>query len=46
MVVWGSGFRGRVLMLGFWGWGFQLTGFGACGLGASGFFGLGLSIET
>ena len=30
--------------LGFWGWGFQLMGFGTCGVGPSGFFGLGLSI--
>ena len=29
------------ITLGFWGWGFQLMGFGACGVGPSGFFGLG-----
>ena len=28
--------------LGFWGWGFHLMGFGVCGVGPSGFFGLGL----
>ena len=32
MVVWG---------LWFWGWSFQLMGFGACGVGPSGFFGIG-----
>ena len=37
-------FGGWGLILGFWGWGFQLMGFGACGVGPSGFFGLGLSI--
>ena len=30
--------------LGFWGTGFQLMGFGACGVGPSGFFGSWLSI--
>ena len=40
----GLGFSGWGLILGFWGWGFQLMGFGACGVGLSGFFGLGLSI--
>ena len=42
MVVWG--FRVGGLRLGFWGWGIQLMGFGACGVGPSGFLGLGLSI--
>ena len=32
------------LILGFWGSGFQLMGFGACGVGPSGFVGFGLSI--
>ena len=41
MVVCGLGFLGWVLELGFWGWGFQLMGFGACGVGPSGFFGVG-----
>ena len=40
----GFGFWGWALILGFWGWGSQLMGFGACGVGPSGFFGLGLSI--
>ena len=44
MVVWGLGFWGWGLILGFWGWGFLLMGFGACGVGPSGFFGFGLSI--
>ena len=44
MMVWGLGFWGWGLILGFLGWGFQLMGFGACGVGPSGFFGLGLSI--
>ena len=43
MVVWGLGFWGWRLILGFWGWGFYLMGFGACGVGPSGFFGFGLS---
>ena len=38
------GFLGSGLLLGFWGWGFQLMGFGACGVGPSGFFGFGLFI--
>ena len=38
------GFWGWGLILCFWGWGFQFMGFGACGEGPSGFFGLGLSI--
>ena len=42
MVVRGLGFWGLGLILGFWG--FQLMGFGACGVGPSGFFGLGFSI--
>ena len=44
MVVWGFGFWGSELILGFRGWGFQLMGFGACGIRPSRFFGLGLSI--
>ena len=28
----------RVILYNFWGWGFQLMGFGACGVGPSGFF--------
>ena len=44
MVVWGLGFLDLGLRLGFWGWGFQLLGFGACGVGPSGLRGLGLSI--
>ena len=43
-VVWGLGFGGGGLILGFWGWGFQLMGFGAYGVGPSGFFEFGLSI--
>ena len=38
MVGWSWGLR-----LGFLGWGFQLIGFGACGVGPTGFFGWGLS---
>ena len=34
------------LRFGFSGWGFQLMGFGACGVGPSGYFELGLSIQT
>ena len=41
----GLGFLGCGVILGFWGWGFQLMGFGACGVGPSGFFGLGLYIN-
>ena len=37
----GLGFWGLGLILGFWGWGFQLMRFGACGVGPSGFSGLG-----
>ena len=37
----GLGFKGWRLLLGFWGWGFQLMGFGACGVEPSGFFGYG-----
>ena len=44
LIYGGSGLWGLGLILGFWGWGFQLIGFGACGVGPSGFFGLGLSI--
>ena len=33
---WGCG--GGVFILVFWGWGFLLLGFGACGVGPSGFF--------
>ena len=31
--------------LGFWGWGFQLMGFGACGVGPSGFFWVGALLK-
>ena len=31
--LWGCGLR-----FGFWGWGFQLMWFGACGMGISGYF--------
>ena len=31
-----------VLIWGYWGWGSQLMGFAACGVGPSGFFGLGV----
>ena len=44
LIYGGLGFWGWCLILGFWGWGIQLMGFGACGVGPSGFFGLGLSI--
>ena len=40
----GLGFWSWGLILGFWGWGFLFMGFGACGVGLSGFFWLGLSI--
>ena len=40
MVVWGLGLQRWCLELGFWGWGFQLTGSRACGVGLSGFFGV------
>ena len=40
----GFGVLGLGSYIGFLGWGFQLMGFGACGVGPSGFFGLGLSI--
>ena len=40
MVVWGLGFWGWDLILGFCGWDFQLMGFGASGVGPSGFFGV------
>ena len=39
MVVWAVGFWMLGLILGFWGWGFQLMGFGVCGVEPSGFFG-------
>ena len=35
MAVWGLGFWGCGLGLGFWAWGFQLIGFGPCGVGPS-----------
>ena len=38
------GFGICCLKLGLGGWGLQLMGFGACGVGPSGFSGLGLSI--
>ena len=41
LIYGGLGFRGWGLGLGFWGWGSQLMGFGACGVGPSGFFGVG-----
>ena len=41
MVVLGSGFWGRGLGLGFWGWVFQLVRFGACCVLPSYFFGVG-----
>ena len=41
MVIWGLRPRGWGLGLGFWGWGFQLMGFGASGVGPSGVFGVG-----
>ena len=44
LIYGGLGFWGLGLISGFWGWGFQLMGFGACGVGPSGFFGFGLSI--
>ena len=40
----GLGFWAWGLILGFLGRGFQVMGFGACGVVTSGFFGLGLSI--
>ena len=39
LIYGGLGFWG--LILGFWGWGFQLMWFGACGVGPSGFFQVG-----
>ena len=44
LIYGGLGFWGLGLMFGFRGWGFQLMGFGACGVELAGFFGLGLSI--
>ena len=43
MVVLALGLGGLGLRLGFWGWGFQLLGFGTCGVRPSGFLGLGLA---
>ena len=37
----GLGFWGCSLILGFWGWGFQLMGCEACGVELCGFFGYG-----
>ena len=42
--LWWFGVSGLGSYIGFSGWGFRLMGFGACGMGPSGFFGLGLSI--
>ena len=42
--LWWFGVLGLGSYIEFWDWGFQLMGFGACGVGPSGFFGLGLSI--
>ena len=36
--VLGVGLLGLGSWIGFFGWGFQLIGFGACGVGPSGFF--------
>ena len=44
MVVWGLGLWCWGPRLGFWGWDFQLMGFGFCGVGPSKFFGFGLFI--
>ena len=33
LIYGGLGLWGRGLILGFWGWGFQLMGFGACEIG-------------
>ena len=41
LIYGGLGFWGWGLILGFGGWGFQLMGFGACGVGPSGFFWVG-----
>ena len=46
MVVWGLGFWGWGLGFGFWGWGFPLMGFKACGVGLSGFYGVGAPYIT
>ena len=35
------GVSGLGSWIGFWGWGFQLMGFEACGVGLSGFYGVG-----
>ena len=44
LIYGGLGFLCWGHRLGVRGWGFQLIEFGACGVGLSGFFGLGLSI--
>ena len=41
MEVWGLGLWGWGLELGFWSWSFQLIVFRDCGVGPSGFFGVG-----
>ena len=38
LIYGGLGFRGWGLISGFWGLGFQLMGFGVCGVGPSGFY--------
>ena len=41
LLIFGAlGLRVWGLRLSFWGWGFQLMGFGACGVGPSGCFGV------
>ena len=45
LIYGGLGFWGWGLRFGFLGCGFQLIGFGACDVGPSGFFGLGLSYK-
>ena len=44
LIYGGLGFWGWRLRIGFWDRSFQLMGFGACGVGPSGLFGLGLYI--
>ena len=44
MVVWGFGVGVLKLVLGVGSWGFQLMEFGACGVGPSRLYALGLSI--
>ena len=39
--LWWFGVSGLGLGLGFWGWGYQSMGFGARGVGPSGFLGVG-----